>query len=277
MAVEIVLMWIALTFYVVGTAMFVGGVVFEREKWTRRAVVASAIGLLPQTISMALRWIRIGHGPYLGYYELTSTLTFFTVLLLVGMAWRYPKTSSAGIVIMPVALLLIGAAMTAPKGGLDVSPTLASYWLFIHVVFSDLAFGAFVASFGLAVAYVIRARSGEGRWAHRLSRLPDQETLDRLSGRFVIAGFLFWGIMVASGAIWANEAWGRYWGWDPIETWSLVVWIIYAVYLHLRLTLRWRGEKLAWYAIIAMPAALFCLAGIPFLYKASIHTGYLAT
>jgi cytochrome c-type biogenesis protein CcsB len=277
MAAEIVLMWIALTFYVAGTAMFVGGVVFEREKWTRRAVLISAIGLVPQTASMAMRWVRLGHGPYLGYFELTSALTFFTVLLLVGMAWRYPKTSSAGIVIMPVALLLIGAAMTAPKGGLDVGPTLASYWLFIHVVFSDLAFGAFVASFGLAVAYVMRARSGEGRWAHRLSRLPDQETVDRLSGRFVVAGFLFWGIMIASGAIWANEAWGRYWGWDPIETWSLVVWIIYAVYLHLRLTLGWRGEKIAWYAIIAMPVAMFCLAGIPFLYKASIHTGYLAT
>jgi len=277
MTAEIVLMWIALTFYVAGTAMFVGGVVFEREKWTRRAVLISAIGLVPQTASMAMRWVRLGHGPYLGYFELTSALTFFTVLLLVGMAWRYPKTSSAGIVIMPVALLLIGAAMTAPKGGLDVGPTLASYWLFIHVVFSDLAFGSFAVSFGLAVAYVMRARSGEGRWAHRLSRLPDQETVDRLSGRFVVAGFLFWGIMIASGAIWANEAWGRYWGWDPIETWSLVVWIIYAVYLHLRLTLRWRGEKIAWYAIIAMPIAMFCLAGIPFLYKASIHTGYLAS
>ena len=277
MTAEIVLMWIALTFYVAGTAMFVGGVVFEREKWTRRAVLISAIGLVPQTASMAMRWVRLGHGPYLGYFELTSALTFFTVLLLVGMAWRYPKTSSAGIVIMPVALLLIGAAMTAPKGGLDVGPTLASYWLFIHVVFSDLAFGAFVLSFGLAVAYVMRARSPEGPWARKLSKLPDQETVDRLSGRFVVAGFLFWGIMIASGAIWANEAWGRYWGWDPIETWSLVVWIIYAVYLHLRLTLRWRGEKIAWYAIIAMPIAMFCLAGIPFLYKASIHTGYLAS
>jgi cytochrome c-type biogenesis protein CcsB len=226
---------------------------------------------------MAMRWVRLGHGPYLGYFELTSALTFFTVLLLVGMAWRYPRTSSAGIVIMPVALLLIGAAMTAPKGGLDVGPTLASYWLFIHVVFSDLAFGAFVVSFGLAVAYVMRARSPEGPWARKLSKLPDQETVDRLSGRFVVAGFLFWGIMIASGAIWANEAWGRYWAWDPIETWSLVVWIIYAVYLHLRLTLGWRGEKIAWYAIIAMPVAMFCLAGIPFIYKASIHTGYLAS
>jgi cytochrome c-type biogenesis protein CcsB len=277
MTAEIVLMWAALTFYVIGTAMFVVGVVLEREKWTRRAVLISAIGLVPQAASMAVRWARLGHGPYLGYYELTSTLTFFTVLLFVIMAWRYPKTSAAGIVIMPVALLLIAAAMLAPKSGLDITPTLASYWLFIHVVFSDLAFGAFVVSFGLSVAYVIRARSAEGPWAHRLSRLPDQDSIDRLSGRLVIAGFLFWSIMIASGAIWANQAWGRYWGWDPIETWSLVVWLIYAVYLHLRLTLGWRGERIAWYAVIAMPLLMFSVAGIPFIFKASIHTGYLAT
>jgi cytochrome c-type biogenesis protein CcsB len=277
MTTEIVLMWIALTFYVAGTALFVFGVVFEREKWTRRAVIVSAMGLVPQAAAMAVRWVRLGHGPYLGYYELTSTLTFFTVLFFVLMAWRYPKLSAAGIVVMPVALLLIGAAMLAPKGGLDVGPTLASYWLFIHVIFSDLAFGAFVISFGLAVAYVIRARSGDGPWARRLSRLPDQHTVDRLSGRLVIAAFLFWSIMIASGAIWANEAWGRYWGWDAIETWSLIVWLIYAVYLHLRLTLGWRGERIAWYAIIALPIAVFSVAGIPFVYKASIHAGYLAS
>jgi cytochrome c-type biogenesis protein CcsB len=277
MTTEIVLMWIALTFYVAGTALFVFGVVFEREKWTRRAVIVSAMGLVPQAAAMAVRWVRLGHGPYLGYYELTSTLTFFTVLFFVLMAWRYPKLSAAGIVVMPVALLLIGAAMLAPKGGLDVGPTLASYWLFIHVIFSDLAFGAFVISFGLAVAYVIRARSGDGPWARRLSRLPDQDTVDRLSGRLVIAAFLFWSIMIASGAIWANEAWGRYWGWDAIETWSLIVWLIYAVYLHLRLTLGWRGERIAWYAIIALPIAVFSVAGIPFVYKASIHAGYLAS
>ena len=147
MTTEIVLMWIALTMYLAGTAMFVIGVVFEREKWTRRAVTVSAIGLVPHAAAIAVRWVRLGHGPYLGYYELTSTLTFFTVLFFVLMAWRYPKMSSAGILVMPLALLLIGAAMLAPKGGLEVGPTLASYWLFIHVAFSDLAFGCFAISF----------------------------------------------------------------------------------------------------------------------------------
>ena len=98
--------------------------------------------------------------------------------------------------------------------------------------------------------------------------------MDDLTARFVLAGFLLWGIMIVSGAIWANESWCRYWTWDPIETWSLVVWIIYAVYLHLRFTLRWRGQRLALFAIVAMPIALFCLVGIPTVFN-TIHAGYI--
>ncbi|MDO8964941.1 MAG: c-type cytochrome biogenesis protein CcsB [Coriobacteriia bacterium] len=275
MTTEIVLMWAALSLYVVGTALFVFGVTFEHEKLVQGAVWASGLGLLPQLASIIVRWVRLGHGPYLGYFEVTSALAFFSVFLFVALALRRPQFSVAGIAIMPVALLLIAAAMLAPKSGLDVSPTLASWWLVIHVTFAKLSFATFVTSFGLAAAYIIRSRSADGPWARRLQRLPSQERVDHLSSRFVYAGFLFWGIMIASGAIWANEAWGRYWGWDPIETWSLVVWIIYAAYLHLRLTMGWRGEKISWVAVLSMPIAMFCLVGIPFVYV-SIHSGYIS-
>jgi len=80
--------------------------------------------------------------------------------------------------------------------------------------------------------------------------------------------------MIVSGAIWANQAWGRYWGWDPIETWSLIVWVIYAIYLHLRFTRGWQGERLAWFAVIAMPVSLFALLGTPIVFN-SIHGGYI--
>ena len=142
------------------------------------------------------------------------------------------------------------------------------------MAFANLAFAALVASFGLAVVYVIRERSKTGVWAKHLAKLPDQEVVDDLTARFVLAGFLLWGIMIASGAIWANESWGRYWTWDPIETWSLIVWLIYAIYLHLRFTMRWRGTRLAWYAIVSMPVALFCLVGIPTVLH-TIHAGYI--
>jgi cytochrome c-type biogenesis protein CcsB len=271
---EIIFMWIALTFYVAATIMFVFGVTFSKERLTRRAVLVSAAGLLPQVVALGVRWARLGHGPYIGYYEVANALTLCTVVLFVIAALRNERLNATGMGIMPVAVLLLGAAMLASKADFPITAGLASYWLFIHVAFANLSFAAFVASFGLAVVYVIRERSKSGKWAKRLEKLPAQNALDDLTGRFVLAGFLLWGIMIASGAIWANESWGRYWSWDPIETWSLVVWLIYAVYLHLRFTLRWRGARLAWFAIASMPIALFCLVGIPTVFH-TIHAGYI--
>lgn len=274
MTVEIVLMWAALTFYVASTVMYVIGVVFTKEQVAQWALLASAFGLVLQAAAIVARWVRLGHGPYIGYYEVAIALTVCTVAVFVVAAWRNPRLNPAGLGIMPVAVVLLGGAMLASKADFPITAGLASYWLFIHVAFANLAFGAFAGSFGLAVVFVLRERSKGGKWAERLDRLPDQEVVDELVGRFVLAGFLLWGIMIATGAIWANESWGRYWSWDPIETWSLIVWLIYAVYLHLRYTMRWRGEKLAWFAIVSMPIALFCLVGIPTVYN-TIHAGYI--
>lgn len=274
MTLEIILMWIALTFYVAASVMFVFGVSFSKEKLVRRAVLVASVGLVPQIAALAVRWVRLGHGPYIGYYEVANALTLCTVAFFVIAAWRSPRLSATGIGIMPVAVLLLGAAMLASKVDFPITAGLASYWLFIHVAFANLAFGAFAVSFGFAVVQVVKERSIDGKWARRFVQLPAPDILDDLIARLVLAGFLLWGIMIVSGAIWANESWGRYWSWDPIETWSLIVWIIYAVYLHLRFTLRWRGQRLAWYAIIAMPIALFCLVGIPTVFN-TIHGGYI--
>jgi cytochrome c-type biogenesis protein CcsB len=108
-----------------------------------------------------------------------------------------------------------------------------------------------------------------------LAKLPRQEILDDLSFRFVGFGFIVLGMMIAAGAIWANEAWGRYWGWDPIETWSLVSWLVYAAYLHTRLTLGWKGRRSAWFGALALPIVLFALIGVPIVYN-SIHGAYLS-
>ena len=274
MTIEIVFMWIALTFYVASTVMFVFGVTFGKDRLTSQAVLVAAVGLVPQLAALGVRWARLGHGPYIGYYEVANALTLCTVVFFVVAALRNPRLNAMGMGIMPVAVLLLGGAMLASKVDFPITAGLASYWLFIHVAFANLAFAAFAASFGLAVVFVLRERSKSGKWAKRLEKLPAQDVVDDLTGRFVLAGFLLWGIMIASGAIWANESWGRYWSWDPIETWSLVVWIIYAIYLHLRFTMRWRGQRLAWFAIVSMPIALFCLIGIPTVFH-TIHAGYI--
>ena len=265
-------MWAALTLYAAATAMYAIGVTFSKETLTSRALYASSAGLAFQLGSLAFRWARLGHGPYLGFYEVANSLVLFVVAFFVIVAWRNRRLAGVGMGVMPIALLLLGGAMLASKDVVPMTAKYDSYWLFIHVAFANLAFAAFALSFGCAIVYVVRQRSKGGKWVERFSKLPVQEVLENLTVRFVLVGFLFWAIMIATGAIWANEAWGSYWSWDPIETWSLIVWIIYAVYLHVRFTLKWHGERLVWFAIIAMPLALFALIGIPLAFNTP-HAG----
>ena len=248
------------------------GVTFSKDRLASRALFVSAVGVVFEVASLGIRWARLGHGPYLGFYEVANALVLCVAGFFVVTAWRNRRLNAAGIGIMPVAVLLLGGSMLASKSGLPITAKLASYWLFVHVAFANLAFGAFAFSFGCAIVYIVRLRSAGGAWAKRFEKLPVQEVLENLTVRFVLVGFFFWAIMIATGAIWANEAWGRYWSWDPIETWSLIVWLIYAVYLHVRFTLKWSGERLAWFAIAAMPLALFALIGIPLVFHTP-HAG----
>jgi len=272
---EVVLMWAAVTAYSVGAILFVFGAVFRSPKTLSIALWVSLAGLVPQSIAIALRWVAVGHGPYLGFYEVVSSYAFGSVVALGIVAWLRPQLKIAGVVIMPVAVLLLGGAMLAPKSPLEVTATLASYWLTIHVTFAKLSYTSFIAAFALSLLYVVRERASDrGDGSGLMSRMPDQAVIDDLAFRFVSVGFIFLTIMVVAGAIWANEAWGRYWNWDPIETWSLISWIVYAGYLHVRLTLGWRGRKAAWYAVVALPVMLFTLIGVPLAYN-SIHGAYL--
>ena len=172
--------------------------------------------------------------------------------------------------------VLIGAndsRYLAVSGILNLAMYLPLLWLAAQ----SQSLVALWAAFGLgyigARALTLGLRVRGERW---VERSIDRSTAARSTRtiRFVGAGFVFQGIMIASGSIWANEAWGRYWGWDAVETWSLIAWAIYAVYLHLTLTLGWRGRKAAWVAILALPVSLFSLLGVPIAYN-SIHGAYL--
>jgi cytochrome c-type biogenesis protein CcsB len=271
---EIVLMWIAVSLYAAGSVLYVCGFVFRMPKLEMTATWASLAGIAPHVVAIAIRWVRVGHAPFLGFYEVISGLVLAAVITLGLLVLRYPTLAPAGVIIMPISFLMMGGAMFAPKAGMEVTGKLASWWLTIHITFAKLSYSAFIASFALALLYLMREKWSEGRLAELLSKLPRQEVVDDLSFKLIGAGFIFLGVMIAAGAIWANEAWGRYWAWDPIETWSLISWIVYAVYLHTRLTLGWRGRKSAWIAVVALPIVVFALIGVPVAYQ-SIHGAYL--
>ncbi len=274
MTLEIILMWAAVTLYAAGAILFTAGFVFHRPLM-RLALWVSLAGLLPHTVATAVRWVRVGHPPMLGFYEVVPGLVWVVVVLLGVIAWKWRGLEPLGLVIMPMSFLMMGGAMLiAPKTDLPLTPTLASWWLTIHITFAKLTYASFLASFAIAVVFLIRDGNEGGKWSQVLDKLPSQAVLDDLSFKFIAAGFIFLGMMIAAGAIWANEAWGRYWGWDPIETWSLISWLVYAVYLHLRLTLGWRGKRAAWVAVAALPVLLFALVGVPIAYN-SIHAAYL--
>jgi cytochrome c-type biogenesis protein CcsB len=275
MTTEIVLMWSAVTLYAAGSVLFAAGIAFGRERLATIALWASLAGLAPHTIAIAVRWIRVEHGPYLGYYEVVSSYAWFSVVALGVIAWRWKGLRSVGALLMPISTLLVASAMFSPKADLDITAKLASWWLTLHVTFAKLTYAAFIVSFVIAVAYLLRERGVGGALGEMLAKLPRQEVLDDLSFRFIGFGFIVLGMMIAAGAIWANEAWGRYWGWDPIETWSLVSWLVYAAYLHTRLTLGWKGAKSARFALLALPIVVFALLGVPLVYS-SIHGAYLA-
>lgn len=271
---EIVLMWIAVTAYAAGSILYVTGFVFRLPAATAAATWVSLTGLAPHLAATAVRWVRVGHAPFLGFYEVVSGLVLGAVLMLGLLLLRYPNLGPAGVIMMPVSFLMLGGAMLAPKGAMAVTGKLASWWLTIHITFAKLSYSAFIAAFALALLYLMRERWSEGRLSDLLEKLPRQDVLDDLSFKLIGAGFIFLGVMIAAGAIWANEAWGRYWAWDPIETWSLISWLVYAVYLHTRLTMGWRGRKSAWIAVIALPVVVFALIGVPIVYS-SIHAAYL--
>jgi cytochrome c-type biogenesis protein CcsB len=273
MSAEIILMWIAVTAYSLGTIGFVFGAVFRIERLIRFAWWVSLAGLVPHAIAIGLRWVAVGHGPYLGFYEVVSSYAFASVIALVVASAIRPQLRTLGVVIMPLATLMIGGAMLAPKSPLHVTAKLASWWLTIHVTFAKLSYASFIAAFAIGVVYLLRERE-DVKPGTLLARLPEQRVLDELSFQFVSVGFIFLSVMIVAGAIWANEAWGRYWNWDPIETWSLISWIVYAAYLHTRLTLGWKGSRSAWFAVAALPVMAFTLIGVPLAYN-SIHGAYL--
>jgi len=276
MSLEIPLMWAAVVLYVIGSIGFVIAAVFRLKRVLSLAFWISMAGIVPHIISDILRWIQTGHGPYLGFYESVSSFALFSVIAFgLLVLWRR-SYKAIGPFVMPLVFLLLGAAMLAPKSAVKITSTLASLWLTIHVIFAQLSYTSLFIAFVLGITWLVREKNGDTpkKGKGLLAKLPDQIVLDDTIFRFIAIGFIFWTIMIVSGAIWANQAWGRYWGWDAIETWSLITWLVYAVYLHLRLTMHWKGRKAAIYAVAAMPVVLFSLIGVPILFH-SIHAAYL--
>jgi cytochrome c-type biogenesis protein CcsB len=250
----------------------------ESPRARRLGVVAmglTVVGLVSHAGVLVARGLAANRLPWGNMYEFGTAVVLVAVVAYTVLALRAPVLRHIGAFVLgPVvlAMVLIGLFLYASAGPLVAA--LRSWWLGVHVTTAILGFGIFFVSGIASVLYLLRSRyeqkvaAGTAGSSSFLERLPSAAALDRTAHRTAVFGFPIWTFAVIAGAIWAESAWGRFWGWDPKETWAFIAWVVYAAYLHARTTSGWRGRPSAWVNVVGLTVMVFNL-----LYVNMVSTG----
>lgn len=276
------IMWMSALYVLATVTYFLG--LFRRSEFISK--VASSMvwsGTAMGFIGLMVRWresylihVDVGHIPVSNLYEVFILFAVLTSLIYLHYERQY-KTRALGGFVMLVISAAVGFLLwyAFSKGAHEIQPlvpALKSYWMKIHVPANFIGYGAFAIAAMVGVAYLIldsrRRASPDGFFA---SRMPALDILDDIMYKSIALGFAFFTIATVLGAMWAAEAWGGYWSWDPKETWALIVWLNYAAWLHLRLTKGWRGRPLAWWAIVGLFVTLFAFLGVN-MFLSGLHS-----
>jgi cytochrome c-type biogenesis protein CcsB len=237
----------------------------RQVSWGRFAVLMNVLGWGVHLGELVTRGLAAHRVPWGNMYEFMSAITFAAVTVFLVMLWRQ-KIRFLGVFVMVAAVVALGiATILLYDDPAPLRPALHSYWIAIHVTAAIIATGVFMVAGVTSVLFVLKSRSKPVAEGGILDRLPSAESLDRISHRTIMFAFPIWTFAIIAGAIWADSAWGRYWGWDPKETWSFITWVGYACYLHARATAGWRGKKATYIALIAFGCLLFNFFGINYL------------
>ncbi|WP_420109712.1 c-type cytochrome biogenesis protein CcsB [Mycolicibacter arupensis] len=234
------------------------------ERVGRAGLALVYLGIALLLACIVLRGAATLRPPWGNMYEFIN-LTCFSGLVAAAVALRRPQHRSLWVfVLLPVLILLTVSGRWLYATAAPVMPALQSYWLPIHVSVVSIGSGVFLVAGVASILFLIRSSrlsdpDAPGALARMVRRLPDAQTLDRIAYRSTIFAFPVFGFGVIFGAIWAEGAWGRYWGWDPKETVSFVAWVVYAAYLHARSTAGWRDYKAAWINVVGFAAMIFNL------------------
>ncbi|OGT99159.1 MAG: c-type cytochrome biogenesis protein CcsB [Geobacteraceae bacterium GWB2_52_12] len=239
------------------------------------------IGFFVQTVAIGLRWkesydMGVGHAPLSNLYESVVFFSWTIILIYMFIDFKY-KYRIVGVFVVPFALLGMAWAQLGLSNNIEpLVPALQSNWLLYHVVTCFLGYAAFAVACGVSIMYLIKA-SHEANNSFAVSAggimslFPPTRVLDDLNYRAIMIGFPLLTLGIITGAAWANYAWGTYWSWDPKETWSLIVWFVYAAFLHARFTRGWVGKRAAWLSIIGFAATIFCYLGVN-LFLSGLHS-----
>lgn len=268
---EILFYWLATSFYGLAAIIAITGFVFKKEKLLNMALGLGAAGLLPHAAAILLRWARVGHGPYINMYEVMSSDAWVAMFFYLVIQRRLRFLRNAAVLVMPLVFLSMGFGIMSSMKDLPLPPSLRSYWLVLHVIFAKLTTASLLVGSGSAVLYLYKKARPESAFS---SRMPSLHRLDYAVYRFNALGFAFLTVMIVAGSIWANGAWGRYWAFDPVETWSLLTWLSYGLFLHLRLNRNWAGKKSALLTLVIFVGSILAFFFIPYLLK-TVHSEYL--
>jgi cytochrome c-type biogenesis protein CcsB len=289
-AFEVWLVWPSLVLYALAFVAELFGMIFGHPRLRRAGFWTSVAAFGLETAAIAARWAATGHAPVMRTFENSLAGSWFLYLVFLGVARSVRRLRSLLVGVLPIVVLMIGNGIMSRPEPEPLLPPYQSAWLWVHVSFAWLAYGSFLVAAVLATLYLVKSRRAvqavpddgavaapdglrvepEGKGA---ALLPAPAVLDEISLGTVLFGFVSHTVMLGAGAIWAHGLWGRYWSWDPVETWSLITWVVYGLYLHLRVTYGWRGRRAAWLCIAAAAAVIITFGGMGF--TGGIHTRLL--
>lgn len=260
---ESTLFLITFILYIIAGFFYFAFLFSKKENLARTGFRFAFLGFIFHTAALIIRTVESGHAPFTNMYESLSFLAWSSIMAYVIIEFKY-KFRKAGpyFMLIVIALMALASSPLMPKEATPLVPALQSYWLWLHVSVTLLGEAFFAVAFITSILYLVADSNKDKTGKSSLSA----EKLDSISYRCVAIGFpLFTLGGLVFGMVWAYKAWGTYWSWDPKETWSLITWFVFALYLHTRLVMGWKGRRSALIAILGFLAALFTYFGVNYI------------
>lgn len=247
------------------TIMYVVFFVTQNKKIRKAARIMLILSGVLQTLYIGSRYVLSGHTPITSQHEAVVFFAWSTTWAYLSFKWRYTVKNFGTFVSVLIFCLVIVSSFST-KDIRPLLPALQSMWLPIHAGVSILAYGFLSLAFCGGLMYLLLERELKSKkFGYFFARFPSLDSLDQLNSHCLTAGFVFLTLGIVTGSVWARQAWGTYWQWDPKETWSLITWMLYLVQIHQRFTVGWRGKRAAVMAIIGFAAVMFTLWGVTYL------------
>lgn len=266
---EPLVLWVALVAFAAACATVVTQFALKSVRGERAVIALLFAGLVLQACYFTLRWIRLGHGPFSSLFEILASNLWSLMLIFTLFYVRIPELRRLAVFAVPIFVLLLAWLILVGPFDSEIPPTYDTVWLYIHIAFGKLFLGFLLIALTIAIAIVARSLQPGFKFG---VDWPSQPALDELMHRFLGGSMLFNTLMLVSGAIWAQDAWGQYWTWDPLETWALIVWVLQGITLHVHRTMQQSELRGAILVVSIFVIGFLNFLGVPFVNQ-SPHKG----